>query len=386
MTDTDHDGALGAVRATMLRGGTSRGLFLHADELPVDPGPTRDALVCELLGSPDPLQLNGVGGGKSHTSKVMLVGPTDRAGADLEYTFGQVSVTEAEVDWTRNNGNLASALGAFAVREGLVDAVEPRTEVTLYNTNTGTYVEQSVPVVDGAPAVYGDYHIDGVPGTGAPVETTFRDPGGAVTGALLPLGAPRSTFEVDGRELEVSVVDAGTLGVAMRAEDLGLTGTELPATLEGRTDVLATIEDLRGQIREALDLTEARRSNPSAAIVSAPQSYETSDGGRVDADDIDLTVRYVSLQPHHAASLTGSMTLTTSAMLPGTVPNGVADLRGQSTVTLGHPKGTLAIDVEVTDGDEPQVERVTYRRTICPVFRGEVYYRYLGPLTALRDA
>ena len=367
----------------MIRGGTSRGVFLREADLPPE-GELRDALIVELMGSPDPLQLNGVGGGKSHLSKVMIVDPSDRPDADVDYTFGQVSVTEPDVDWTRNNGNVGSAIGSFAILDGIVPAAEPVTELTLYNTNTDTYVDQKVPTVDGEPAVYGDYAIHGVPGTGAKIETTFREPGGGVTGSLLPMGERVTTFEVDGRELEASVVDAGTLGVSFRAADLGLAGTELPEELAANADVLETIETVRDEIRAELGLEHAKRSNPSAAIVSEPQSYDCSDDGRVEAADVDVTVRFISLQPHHAASLTGGMSLSTATRIPGTIPNEfVADTSGTS-VRLGHPKGTTTIDADVTGDPEPHVAGLTYWRTMCPVFRGQVYNRYQGGLESLR--
>lgn len=383
MTTGHQLNSLGSIEATMIRGGTSRGLFLRERDLPAD-GDRRDELVLELLGSPDPLQLNGVGGGKSHLSKVMIVEPANRPDADVDYTFGQVSVTEAEVDWSRNNGNVSSAVGPFAILDGIVPPTEPVTELTLYNRNTGTYVDQRVPIDDGEPAIYGDYAIDGVPGTGAKIETRFREPGGAVTGSLLPMGEPVSTFSVDGREVEASVVDSGTLGVSFRAADLGLSGTELPDALAASEDVLTVIEKVRDQIRAELGLEHAKRSNPSAAIVSEPQSYDCSVDDRVEASEIDVTARFVSLQPHHAVSLTGGMALSTATRIPGTIPNEVVRTTEGTRVRIGHPKGTIAIDAEVESGADPHVVGITYRRTMCPVFRGQVYYRYLGGLETLR--
>jgi 2-methylaconitate cis-trans-isomerase PrpF len=268
--------------------------------------------------------------------------------------------------------------------EGIVEATEPATDLTLYNTNTGTYVDQRVPVVDGEPAVYGDYSIHGVPGTGAKVETTFRDPGGAVTGSLLPMGEPITTFEVGGRTVEASVVDAGTLGVTFRAADLGLSGTELPDELAANADLLATIEEVRDRIRADLGLEHAERSNPSAAVVSGPQSYDCSVDRRVAADETDITARFFSLQPHHALSLTGVMSLTTATRIPGTIPNEFVRSTDGTAVRIGHPKGTITIEADVSAGSPPHVHGVTYGRTMCPVFDGRVFYRYEGELEALR--
>ena len=383
MTGTNTPTSLGHVDATMIRGGTSRALFLRDSALPAEDR-LRDALVLELMGSPDPLQLNGVGGGKSHLSKVMIVEPGDRPDADVDYTFGQVSVTEASVDWSRNNGNVTSAVGPFALMQGIASPTEPATDLTLYNTNTGTYVDQRIPVEDGEPAIYGDYSIHGVPGTGAKVETTFREPGGAVTGSLLPMGEPITTFEVDGRTIEASVVDSATLGVTFRAADLGLAGTELPDDLAADDDLLATIETVRDRIRADLGLEHAQRSNPSAAVVSGPQSYDCSVERRVSADETDVTARFFSLQPHHAISLTGGMSLATATRIPGTIPNELVRSTEGPDVTIGHPKGTITLGTDVSPGNPPHVEGVTYGRTMCPVFDGRVYYRYRDGLEALR--
>lgn len=377
--------SVGSVPGVMLRGGTSRGLFLREADIPTDDPALRDALILELFGSPDPLQLAGIGGGKSHLSKLMIVEPSAREGVDVDYTFAQVGTTDAEVDWSRNNGNLGSAVGAYAIMEGLVEATEPTTSLTLFNTNTATLIEHVVPVEDGEPAVYGDYSIDGVPGTGAKIQATFLEPSGAVTGSLLPMGEPITTFSAAGRTVEASVVDSGTLGVSFRARDLGLTGTELPNQLAENEKVMAIIEEVRETIRADLELTEAKRSNPSAAIVSEPQSYDCSVDERVSAEDIDITARFISLQPHHAVSLTGGMSLVSSARIPGTIPN--ETIRSTSGATrIGHPKGTIELDVDVEFRDgEPTFNGVTYWRTFNPVFHGHVYYRYLNGLEAMQE-
>lgn len=377
MTDHAH---LGSVRGTLWRGGTSKGLFIRESDLPEDPT-LRDALVLELFGSPDPLQLGGIGGGKSHTSKLVAVAVDDEH--DLRYTFGQVGVEAAEVDWSKNSGNVASAVGAHAIHDGLVEATSPATQLTLNNTNTGTVIDQQVPVVDGAPDVLGEYAIDGVPDTGARIDTTYRDPGGAVTGHLLPTGSAVDVLDVDG-DLPVSVVDVGSLLTFVRARDVGLEGTELPDTLTGRPDVLDRLERARAIVRERLGLAEAKRSNPSIGIVSSPRSYACSVDRTVEADDIDVTARFVSLQPHHAISMTGAMCLGAATRIPGTISGAVAATDDGDEITIGHPKGTVTVTVAVETGDDgPAVRSGTYYRTACPLARGEVYYRKVGPLEEL---
>ena len=252
----------GSVDGTLLRGGTSRGLYVTPEQLP-PAGDRRDDLLIDLFGTPDPLQIDGIGGGNSHTSKVMLVEAADRPDADVAYTFGQIGADAATVDWSGNCGNLTSGVGPFALLAGLVDADEPVTEVVLYNTNTDTYVDQSIPTVDGEPAVDGEYHVDGIPGTGARIDSYFRDPGGAVTGRLPPTGNPTDTLRVDGDGYTVSLVDAANPNVFLRARDLGLDGRELPDELAD-PDLLEHLEAIRGAACERLGLVENRRDAADA--------------------------------------------------------------------------------------------------------------------------
>ena len=369
----------------MVRGGTSRGLFLREDQLP-PPGDVRDALLVELFGSPDSIQVDGLGGGNSHTSKAMIVEPSDSEGIDVEYTFGQVEIEEPTVAWGANCGNLTAAIGVYAILEGMVPAREPTTDLTLYNTNSGTRVDQTVPVRDGEPEVYGDYAIDGVPGTGARVDSTFLDPSGS--DGPLPTGQTRETLDVDGEAVEGSIVDVTNPNVFVRADDLGMAGTELPAEIRADDDLLARIERIRGHAARRLgfvdDPADAATKSPEVPflqIVSAPRPYEGSNGERVGADETDVTGRMVSNgRPHHAYAMTGAMCLGAAARLPGTIPNAVVG-EGSGDLTVGHPKGRVTVGVEVR-GD--RVESVTMRRTARPLFHGSVYYRYVGALEALR--
>lgn len=374
----------GSVPGVLIRGGTSKGLFVRENDLP-EPGPVRDELLLELFGSPDPLQVDGIGGSRSHTSKLMIVSPSDRDQYDVEYTFAQIGVTEPDVDWSKNCGNLTSAIGTFAVLEGLVPADGDAADLTLYNTNTDTVVEQTVPLDGDEPDVYGDYSIDGVPGTGARIDTTFVRPGGGVTGLLLPTGNPTDEIQVDGDTLEVSLVDATNLVLYIRASDLGMTGTELPDEIEARPNLLETFRGARETVRDVLGLEDAKKSNPSIGIVSEPQSYECSVDRSVDAADIDVTTRWISLQPHHAVGMTGAMCIGAASRVPGTLPNQYARQRGDS-LTLGHPKGTVTVDVDVTVSDgEATVESITNRRTARPLVHGRVYHRHLDELEQLRE-
>lgn len=392
MDATPESSQQGRVEGMLVRGGTSKGLFVRAEDLP-PAGEPRDALVLELFGSPDPLQVDGIGGSHSHTSKLMIVEASDREGVDVDYTFGQVAVSTPVVDYSGNCGNLTGAVGTYAILEGLVEAVEPVTELTLYNTNTRTVVEQTVPVEAGEPTVYGDYAIDGVPGTGARVDSRFLDPGGGVTGALRPTGNATDELTVDGQHYEVSLIDAANPNVFVRAADLGLSGTELPDELGADADLVDRVERIRATGAVAMDLvetpeqaTEQRPGIPQIAAVAEPQSYDDAVGGRVDAADVDVTARiFTTGTPHHAYAMTGAMCLAAACRLPGTVPNEVVR-QGEGTVTIGHPKGRITVDV-TTGGTatSPSIESVTVGRTARPLVHGSVYYRHLDALDSLYD-
>ncbi|AKH97376.1 2-methylaconitate cis-trans isomerase PrpF family protein [Halanaeroarchaeum sulfurireducens] len=382
--DTDHD-LIGHVEGTLIRGGTSRGLFFREAALP-PAGEVRDALLVEVFGSPDPIQVDGIGGGNSHTSKAMIVEPSTREGVDVEYTFGQIAIEESSAAWDANCGNLTAAIGVYALEEELVTPEEPATTMTLYNTNTGTSVEQTVPVRAGEPDVYGDFTIDGVPGSGARIDSAFLDPAGP--DGTFPTGDRRETLTVDGDSFEVSIVDVTNLNVFVRAADLGLSGTELPAEIEADDDLMARIERVRGHAASRLGLVEdpadaasVTPEVPFLQIVSEPQSYDCSIDDRVEADSIDVTGRIMSNQhPHHAYAMTGAMCLGAAARLDGTLPNDILG-PGSGEVRIGHPKGTVAVGVDVEDD---RVESVTMRRTARPIFHGALYYRYVDELEALR--
>ena len=374
----------GYVRGTLIRGGTSRGLYVTPDRLP-PVGERRDEVLVELFGTPDPLQIDGIGGGNSHTSKVMIVDESDRPDADVEYTFGQVGIENATVDWSGNCGNLTSGVGVFALLSGLVGAESPETELRLYNTNTDTYVDQVVPTTDGEPAVHGEYHVDGIPGTGARIDSYFRDPGGSVTGRLLPTGDRRETVTVAGKDYPVSIVDAANPNVFLRARDLGLDGTELPDELAD-SDLLDRLELIRGAACERLGLVDDRRDAvddrpaiPQIALVSDPQSFGTVSGGRVDGTDIDITSRIVTTgTPHHSYATTGAMCLAAATRLDGTIPAEFARETDELDVTIGHPKGTITIGLETgTRAGDTTVERVRVGRTARLLADGRLFYRHV---------
>lgn len=396
--NTSRDSELqGHIDGLLMRGGTSKGFFVRKEDLPIQPNHELfETFLLELYGSPDPLQVDGIGGSHSHTSKIMMVSPTDRDDADVEYTFGGVGVENPVIEWGGNCGNLTAAVGAFAIREGLVEVTHPTTTVTLYNTNADGRIEQDVPVTEsGVPQIYGDYHIDGVPGTGARVDSHFLDPAGGVLDSALPTGNVVDTIEVDGEPLDVSLVDVTNVIAYVRAEDLGMTGTELPEEMRNTEGLLDRFERIRGAACVELGLVDDPADAeteypifPHLAIVSEPQSYDCTVNRHVDAADIDITARVISMQdPHHAYAMTSGLCLGAAARIPGTIANEFVRNPDEEWTTIGHPKGTMSVGATLRDtgpDGDVDVERVSIGRTVRPIMTGSAYYRYVNGLEALR--
>ncbi|THE65974.1 protein FldA [Salinadaptatus halalkaliphilus] len=364
----------------LIRGGTSKGFFTTPATMPADPE-KRDELLLELFGSPDPLQVDGLGGSHTHTSKLMLVNDSDRPDADIAYEYAQIGISNPTVDWSGNCGNLVSAVGVYGILEGFVTPTEPTTTVRIYSENTDSIIEQDVPVVDGEPNPYGTYSIDGVPGTGARVQSRYLEPGGGILETTLPTGNATDELVVDGEPYEVSIVDATNVTVFLRASDLDLTGTESPADLEEDEEFLERLERIRGQacvtlglVDEPADALEQRPTMPFIAAVSEPQRYDTTVEATIDAADLDITARMVSTQrPHHAYATTGAMCLAAATRIPETIPAETARRTGDA-VRIGHPKGTMTIGV---DDDAGTINHVSIGRTARLLMSGTAFYRDL---------
>lgn len=380
--------------AVHMRGGTSKGLFFHARDLP-SRAAERDALLLRAVGSPDPWgkQTDGLGGATSSTSKVVLVWPSRRDDCDVEFLFGAVSIDAALIDWSGNCGNLSAAVGPFAIAEGLVPAREGITRVRIWQANLGKRIDAFVPVADGEPLEEGPFREDGVPFGAAEVRLEFLAPGdedGALVDLagrplpLLPTGAPQDRLEVPGvGTIEATLITAGNPTVFVRAQALGLTGREGPDELARERRKLAQLEAVRaaaavrmGLARTAEEATVARPATPKVAWVARPAPYRSSAGVDIGAGDIDLLARILSMgKLHHAFTGTGSIALAVAAALPGTIPAEVARTLPGVPTRIGHLSGTLAVGAEVSQRPDGgwQVDKAVLSRSARRLMRGTVF-------------
>jgi hypothetical protein len=358
------------VRAVYMRGGTSRCLVFYARDLPAA-GAARDAVLLAALGSPDPYgrQLDGLGGGISSLSKACIIGPPTLAGADVDYTFAQVEVKRALVDYAGNCGNCSSSVGPFAIDEGLVAAHEGETLVRIHNTNTKKLIVAHVPVEDGEAATRGDFELAGVAGRGARIALDFVEPGGAGTGRLLPTGRARDLVA----GLEMSCVDATNPVVFVRASDLGLTGAETPPAIDADHDLCARLEKLRVEAAARMGMAESA-AVPKIAFVAPPREYTALDGAHYGAADHDVLARAISMgNCHRAFPLTAAMCLAVAARIEGSLVHEASTADAGRDVRLGHPSGVLPLDAAVSrQNGEPWAERVTVYRTARRLMEGWV--------------
>lgn len=376
---------LARLPAVYMRGGTSRALFFHSRDLPAERA-AWDAIFLAALGSPDPngRQLDGMGGGISSLSKIAVIGPPSRADADVDYTFAQVQVDAPVVGYRGNCGNISSAVGPFAVEEGLVPATGDEAVVRIHNTNTGKIIVARFPLEEGLPRLEGNFALQGVAGTAAPIRLAFTDPGGAATGRLLPSGRVTDTLEIPGLgALEASLVDAANPVVFVAAAALGLEGTESPAALStpehiGRFEAVRAAAALAMGLVETLEEARTRLRNlPQVALLAAPRDAPAADGSTLPAASMDILVRMISAgQPHKATPLTGAMCLAVAARIPGSLAQRLARPRGAAEdLRVAHPSGILPVTARTSlrDGALLAEETVVYR-TARRLMEGMVVY------------
>jgi hypothetical protein len=373
------------LRCSIVRGGTSKGVFIMKNELPQDPV-KRDAVIRAIYGSPDVRQIDGLGGADVLTSKLAIISPSTREDADVDYTFGQVSFETEFIDYGGNCGNISSAVGPFAIDEGLVEPQEPITTVRIHLTNSNNILVAEVPVKNGKAMVDGDCVIDGVPGTGAKITLDWSDTAGAFTGKLLPTGNTQDMIEVAGKQYVVSLVDAGNPLVFINARSLGMKGTESPQEIEANKELMATIEQIRGRAAVIFGLVDkpedaAAKSpyNPFFAIVSPSADYKTIGGGTVKASEVDLVARLIfMLRMHKTYPGTGTVCTGAAARIPGSIVWEVLteEAKERLTIQIGHPGGIIPVEAEaeLVNG-HVQLKRAAIYRTARKIMDGFVYVR-----------
>ena len=326
-------------RCMWMRGGTSKGAYFLADELPRDVG-QRDAFLLRAMGSPDPRQIDGIGGADPLTSKVAVVSPASRGDADVDYLFLQVFVDQPLVSDTQNCGNILAGVGPFAIERGLVKATSPETVVRIHMRNTGQVATLRVPTPGGLVTYRGTAKIDGVPGTAAPLAVLFNDTAGSSCGSLLPTG--QAMNHVEG--VDVTCIDSGMPVVVMRATDLGIRGDETRAELDADDRLKARIEAIRRVAGPMMNLGDvADKTVPKMTLVSAPQS-----GGAI------ATRTFIPHRCHASIGVFGAVSVATAAVVPGSVAAAMALMpEGQRReMSIEHPSGATRVIIETNQNGE----------------------------------
>lgn len=375
------------IRTVIMRGGTSRALFVNEADLPVDRA-ERDKVILALFGTPDRRQIDGLGGADVLTSKFAMIGPPTRDDADVDYTFVQVGIGSPTLDYNGNCGNISAAVGPYAIEEGLVRASEPVTRVRIHNTNTGKILVAHVPVTDGEVIIEGETAIAGVPGTGSGILLDYAATVGAVSGRFFPTGSTTDELEVSGiGRLRVTLADVANPVIYVKADDIGLTGTESPEDFDNDRELNRRLEAIRCQAAVAFGMTAAAGSAtmecslfPLLTVVQAPRSYVAfGTDEKVEEDMVDIVVRMQALQQTHKTYAgTGTANLGATAMVPGTVVHEVLSDRPKSTGTVrfGHPSGVAIVEAVVEERDgEWQTKKVGYERTARRLMEGYAYVR-----------
>ncbi len=376
------------IPAVYMRGGTSKGVFFAASDLPADPA-ERDRILLRTIGSPDPYgkQIDGMGAATSSTSKVVILSRSQRPGFDVDYLFGQVAIDRPIVDWGGNCGNLTSAVGPFAITAGMVAApADGVATVRIWQANIGKRIVAHVPMRAGEVVEDGDFELDGVTFPAAEIRIEFMDPGGGEEGgeggAMFPTGNLVDTLHVGTGAVPATLITAGNPTIFVAAESLGFGGAELQDAINFDAAVLARCEAVRSAGAVAMGIaatveeaTTRKLHVPKLAFVSRPQAYTASSGRAVAASDIDLTARILSMgKLHHAMTGTGAVAIAVAAAIPGTIVH--QHLRPGAKperIRFGHPSGTLAVGAEaVQQGGEWKVSKAVMSRSARRLMEGWV--------------
>ncbi len=379
------------IPAVYMRGGTSKGVFFLAHDLPSDPA-VRDRLLLRIIGSPDRYgkHTDGMGGATSSTSKVVILSKSKRTGCDVDYRFGQVAIDAPVIDWSGNCGNLSAAVGAFALSARLVEGpADGMATVRIWQANIGKVIVNHVPMQGGEVQELGDFELDGVAFPAAEVKVEFLDPaadeeGGGQEGggAMFPSGKRIDVLDVPGvGQLKATLINAGNPTIFVDAARLGLTGMELQGDVNGDKALLQRVEAVRalgavamGLVATTEEATAKRPHTPKLAFVAKPASYMASDGKRIEAGSIDLLARIFSMGVlHHAMTGTGAVAIAAAAAIPGTVVSRVAPVGADGRVRFGHPSGTLSVGAEAREeAGQWKVAKVMMSRSARRLMEGWV--------------
>lgn len=374
-------------KTVYMRGGTSKGCMFKREDLPEDRDQW-DEIFLQVMGNPDPKQIDGMGGTVSSNNKIVIVWKSDEPEIDIEYLVGQVIVGKRQIDYKSNCGNMTAAVGPFAVEEGMVAVAEPVTTVRLLNRNTDKVIHVTVPIDPQTKcfAQDGDCRIAGVDGTAAELKVKFMNPAGAKTGVLLPTGNVKDVLDIpDFGKLEATILDVSNPIVLVRAEDIGMTGRELPEEINSNQAVSDLLERIRGTacclMGFAADLQDATDNSPAVpkvGFVTTPQSYVDIGGNAVTKEEMDVCARVISVfKCHKACPLTSASAISVAATLEGSVVHGViGKLAQEGNVRIGHPSGVMTMCPEFAEGTEQlRLVSVAVQRTARRIMDGTIYIR-----------
>lgn len=375
-------------QTVFMRGGTSKGCMFHREDLPAD-REEWDSIFLQAMGDPDPKQIDGMGGTVSSNNKIVIVWKSEEPDVDVEYLVGQVIVGKSQVDYKSNCGNMTAAVGPYAVEEGMVDIIEPITTVRMLNRNTDKYINVTVPI-DPATKTFaqeGDCAIAGVDGTAAELKVNFMNPAGAKTGKLLPTGNVLDVLDIPGfGQIEATIVDVSNPMVLVRAEDIGMKGTELPEKVNQNATVCELLEKIRGTAacimgfaRNLEDATANSPAVPKVGFFTKPVVFTDIAGQTVEEDTMDICARVISVfKCHKACPLTSASSISVAAFLEGSLLWNTlgAPKSGKETVRIGHPSGVMTMMPYIEkDGDEIKLPGVAVQRTARRIMEGILYVR-----------